>query len=281
MKKQVLGLLACAGMLSIFGASCEQPQIDCRSARGSFATVYVSRGGGAECSDLGTGITGLQSYYVAAGTADDPKPGYEKSFLAMRAEDMGNLEATYDEVAAECAGADPVSARDLSGKGDFAGVEPTNDYCSVAAVATTHFASAAIPAAGPPDPMDPENPCLADADLLPAIDVKYTWSNVQLEVTSDVQGTRFQADLKYEKDGCSADYTVCGVWPVIGCEKLVLNEETGEVEGTGEPEDKLCDPDPDPEVPYQLSYGSGINSNFGAKCDPTTLLCVLPTCPFK
>lgn len=281
MKKQVLGLLACAGMLSLFGASCEQPQIDCRASRGSFASLFSFKSGGMECSSLGTGVIGLQSYYKPAGTADDPKPGYEQSFLAVRAEDMGHIEELYDGVAADCAESDPVTARELSTTGDFAGVEPSGDYCTVANAGTSHFAAAAIPAAGPPDPMDPDNPCLADADLLPAIDVKYTWSNVEIEVTSDVQGTRFQADLKYEADGCTAEYKVCGVWPVVGCEKQVLNEETGEVEGTGEPEDKLCDPEADPEVPYQLSYGSGINSNFGAKCDPVSLLCVLPACPFK
>ncbi|WP_437738486.1 hypothetical protein [Sorangium sp. So ce1335] len=122
--------------------------------------------------------------------------------------------------------------------------------------------------------------------------LKYEWSNLEVYVTAANLGNTFQADLTYTEGTCTAKYRVVGLWPQVGCEKLVeqqmvdpetdepvVDEETGEpvmeVVATGEPEDKLCDNTPDPEPPYFLPWASGISEDLKVKCDPVMLVCVL------
>ncbi|WP_438030909.1 hypothetical protein [Sorangium sp. So ce233] len=122
--------------------------------------------------------------------------------------------------------------------------------------------------------------------------LRYEWSNLQVYVTAANLGNTFQADLTYTEGTCTAKYRVVGLWPQVGCEKLVeqpvVDPDTGEPEvdsdtgepvteivATGEPEDKLCDNIPDAESPYFLPYASGIAEDLKVKCDPVMLVCVL------
>jgi hypothetical protein len=94
----------------------------------------------------------------------------------------------------------------------------------------------------------------------PGFDLTYEWSNLRIYNTPDIPGTQFVADLRYTENGCTAEYKVKGIWPVVKC-------------GTsGKPDEGKCDPYADP--PTRLR-GSGINPSFPVKCDPDALICVL------
>lgn len=289
MKIRMLGLLLGATALGVWGTGCEQPSIDCRAARGAFAAKYVLQTGTGACSELKGDVVGLQSYYPAA--SDGKSVDLTKSHLAVRATRLAQRETAVlgystTEYPAEsgifCGDGDSaIVTNEPTSVGNFTSVDPdANAVCAVPTSSIGEFMSNEIAPVG--DQMDMANPCKG----LPAINMKYEWRNVQVLVSPDAPGTRFQADMTYTEDGCTATYKVCGLWPPAGCEKVVLmnlpddDPDEGLVPvATGEPEQKLCDDQPDPEVPYEIPYGSGINKDFGAVCDPDLLLCVLPSCP--
>ena len=296
MKTRMIGLMLGAAALSVWGAGCEQPTIDCRATRGGFATTFVLQNGSGACAEKTTAVVGLQSYY-ARGT--NGKVDISKSTLAIRPEDITHVEADVHHYIDEgCADESVISTAEFNSVGDFVAVDPDADgVCSVPSASTTSFVSAEITPSG--DPMDPENPCV---DTHPAQNITYEWRNIKVHVSTASPGNRFEADLTYTENGCTATYKACGVWPVIHCEKYdwvsdsdkaCEDEETapdtckcpgnpvniGCAIPTGQPEDKLCDGDPDLEPQYAIPYGSGINTDFQPRCDPGSLLCVLPTCP--
>jgi hypothetical protein len=264
-----------AAALAVLGAGCEQPTIDCRATRGSFAAKFVLQSGSGTCSEVQTAIVGLQSYYAKG---SDGKVDISKSKLAIRPENIlgpeGVVHALIDE---GCADDTAIVTTEFNSVGDFVSVDPdANGICSVTSATTARFVSNEIPASG--DPMDMENACAAG---LPAQDISYEWRNVKVHVSTAGPGNRFEADLTYKENGCEAQYKVCGVWPVVHCEKLDPNMATEEdPDGhTGQPENKLCDGQPDLEPQYAIPYGSGINTDFKPICDPIALVCVLPACP--
>jgi hypothetical protein len=148
-----------------------------------------------------------------------------------------------------------------------------------------------------------------------ATDITYEWSNVNIYVTASALGNQAQAQLTIRDAvaNCSATYKVTMVWPAVGCEKLEFlkaahppdegdpendcdddpgipcnpsdrstcvtcdpaTDEDCEAVPTGEPENKLCDDEPDPEPQYAIPFGSGISPDLKVKCDPDLLLCVL------
>lgn len=273
MKIRILGLLLGATALAGWGTGCEQPAIDCRAARGSFASKYVLQTGTGACSELKGDVVGLQSYYPAS--ADNKTVDLSRSLLSVKASRITEMEGAVGELIGEgCAEPSAITKSNLNAIGDFTSVDPDgNAVCSVPSSSVSEFQSNEIAASG--DPMDMENAC---GKGLPAIDIKYEWRNVRVLVSPDAPGTRFEADLTYTESGCSATYKVCGLWPAVDCAKYVL-DDMGEPVRTEEPEQKLCDAVEDPEPPYGIPYGSGINVDFGAVCDPDTLLCVLPQCP--
>lgn len=306
----MIGLMFGAAALAVWGAGCEQPTIDCRASRGSFAATFVLQNGSGTCSELTTMVVGLQSYYAKGA---DGKVDISKSTLAIRPENIvydsdavvsyvGDVEAAQEadpKPPNACWTSTPITANEPSGVGSFSSTEPADGICTVNN-AVSRFASNEIMPTG--DPMDENNIC---TEAFPAQDITYEWRNIKTFVTAAAPGNRFEADLTYTQDGCTATYKVCGVWPVVGCEKYDWLSDTDpacavdtdenpapdtcncpgqEINtpcavATGLPEDKLCDGDPDLEPQYGIPYGSGINIDFKAKCDPGSLLCVLPACP--
>ncbi len=110
-----------------------------------------------------------------------------------------------------------------------------------------------------------EVPTLNDTRLVDtsggaAVELTYAWSHLRIYNTPEVPGTQFIADLRYTRNGCSAEYTVRGIWPVVSCGTKSVPDET------------KCLPNADP--PTRLR-GSGINPSFPVKCDPDALICVL------
>jgi len=273
----MIGLMLGAAALAVWGAGCEQPTIDCRATRGSFATKFVLQNGSGTCSEIQTSIIGLQSYYAKG---SDGQVDISKSTLAIRPEDIVYAEAAvHEQIDNGCADESAIATAEFNSIGDFVSVDPDGSgICSVPSATTTRFVSNAIPPSG--DPMDPENACAAG---YPAQDITYEWRNVKVHVSTAGPGNRFEADLTYTDSGCTAQYKVCGVWPVVGCEKLdpAMATEEDPDGHTGLPEDKLCDGEPDLEPQYGIPYGSGINTDFKPICDPVYLICVLPQCPIQ
>jgi hypothetical protein len=94
-----------------------------------------------------------------------------------------------------------------------------------------------------------------------AQNITYEWSNLRIYNTPEIPGTQFVAELRYTENGCTAEYTAKGIWPVVSC-------------GVGgKPDESRCDPFPDPSV--GRLRGSGINPIFPVTCDPVALICVL------
>jgi len=276
MKIRMIGLMLGTAALSIWGAGCEQPTIDCRATRGGFATTFVLQNGSGTCSQLQTSVVGLQSYY-GKGTGNN-QVDITKSSLAIRPENIIAAEdAVLGLIDEGCADETAIVTTEYNAVGAFVSVDPDESgICSVPSTSTTRFHSNAIAPSG--DPMDPENAC---AEGLPEQNISYEWRNVKVHVSTAGPGNRFEADLTYTENDCTAQYKVCGVWPVVHCEKLDPAQATEEdPDGhTGQPEDKLCDGEPDLEPQYGIPYGSGINTDYKPKCDPVALVCVLPTCP--
>jgi len=257
MKIRILGLVVGVSVLAMWGTACEQPSIDCRALHsGPYAAKYTLISGGMECSGLKGEPIGLQSYYPAR--ADKKNVDLTQSFLVIRPTTLGNLEIEAGDWGDEAT----VTKAELDAKGSFAVVEPNdNDVCMVPTFSASEVDLKEIPA----NMDDPENPYPG----LPATNVKYEWKDVRLLVSAGAPGNLMEGELTYTENGCTATYSVIALWPTVGCEEL-----DAEGNGTGKPNDKLCDAEPDPQAPYSIPFGSGVNQDFAPKCDPDLLYCV-------
>jgi len=264
MRLRETGMAVAIGALAFGAAACEQASIDCRTARGSFAATYTLKEGAGPCSELKGDRIGMQSYYPELeGTG---KVDLSWSTLAIRTASIGRLD---DEVKRRGV----TLSEPLYSLGEFASMTPdSSGQCSVPSLSPTDVSVPAIPPEE--DPLDPENP----EPGVPATGITYTWSDVRLVVTPTVPGTRMTAELTYTENGCAAKYSVAAVWPAVRCEKLTV-DESGKVVGMRQPEEKLCDSEPDPEPPYNRPTGSRINPDFKVHCDPDLFLCVLDAEP--
>lgn len=261
MKIRNIGLLVGVSALAMWVSACEQPTIDCRTLHvGGYIAKYTLVSGGPECSAIPGEVFGLQSYYRA--TSDRKAINLDDSFLAIRPQEFGNIKDeanTYGD-------ADTFNTEELNSLGDFTGVDPNSDgICTV---------------------QDP-SPAVVDINEIPvdeedeyegraATNISYTWRDVRVLVTPGAPGNLMEAELTRVQDGCSATFQVIAMWPIVGCEKLNETVVDGEpeVEHTGEPNDALCDDQPDLQAPYGIPVGSGINQDFIPKCDKDLLVCV-------
>ncbi|MDY7231567.1 hypothetical protein [Hyalangium rubrum] len=232
-----MGVVAVALMSS--GCNTQDPERQCSVARassdgslGSFAATYTLKEGQdpeAVCAQLESGAVGLQKYFNRDPNAPDS--------VAIRTERMNELLELYSSRQ------DPDSSHEPYALGSLASELPGADnFCTVPELAPARLE---VPASG--------------AD--PAQSFAYEWSNLRIYNTPEIPGTQFVADLRYTENGCTAEYQVKGIWPVVGC-------ATG-----SRPNDDLCDPYPNPE--QGRLRGSGINPLFPVKCDPVALICVL------
>jgi len=108
-------------------------------------------------------------------------------------------------------------------KGKFTSVDPDNSNPSLCKVAT----------------MSTESNGLAGSALL-----TYTLANLQFLSGTAFLGTEFAGDTAVQRGGCSANYTVQGLSPTVGCDAA----------GDG-----LCDP-------FHQPFSSGIQSNYNQGC---------------
>jgi hypothetical protein len=107
-------------------------------------------------------------------------------------------------------------------------------------------------------------------DPVPALNVKYEWTNVRFYNTPASPGTQLVADLTLtqttgQADGgagtpCTSQYHVVGLWPAISCE-----DENHVIDDT------LCNAEPS----NGRAVGSGISPDLATRCDHDLRLCVL------
>ncbi|MGK3966075.1 hypothetical protein WMF38_18070 [Sorangium sp. So ce118] len=248
-----LGLLAIVGLV----ASCEQRRVTCTAAHGAFAAKYTlkpgSKQGEGACDTLKGEIIGLEKYNPRQ--AENPqRPDLTKAHLAIRTSGIA-----FTAVGAQV---EPAAVA-LDSIGEFASVDPDEyDVCNVPSFTE---AKLSLPAYEEPPPAD------APEDTPPtqhqAVEISYEWSNLRIYVTAAYPGTQIVGDLTYTENGCSASYSVVGLYPAVECLR------------DGAPDPGLCDPRADPAS--GRAFGSGINPDFADRltCDAETGLCVLTSLP--
>jgi hypothetical protein len=171
--------------------------------------------------------------------------------MAVQTNTLGSTAATYAARGAKDATHKPYSL------GTFTNAGPDADnFCAVDTLSDAELDLPALPAV-PPDPNK-----MGDKGQPPlkAITLKYTFSNVKIVDDPVVSGGKISADLAYTKNGCTANYKVIAVYPLVSC-----------VDKDGKPQNVLCDPMPRPDQGHPT--GSGLN--FPTHCDPDLKFCVL------
>jgi hypothetical protein len=89
--------------------------------------------------------------------------------------------------------------------------------------------------------------------------LRYTFSDVQFFVTSQVQGTQMKAKLSYNDGSCTANYDVFGVYPVVYCEEGPLH---GDYTDPRDLDQKWC------EQTNNLFINNSIHPDVKATCNP-------------
>jgi hypothetical protein len=236
------GLNVGAAALAVVLGACntQDPDRQCSVARavsdgstGSFATTYTLKEGEPHpdrpCTQLKSEPVGLQKYFSQDPSAPDT--------VAIRTDRMGRLRTQY------ASRIDPASAGEPYALGPLTSESPGPDnFCDVQDLSAARLD---VPASA----------------TQPAQSFSYEWSHLRIYNTPEIPGTQFVADLRYTENGCTAEYSVKGIWPVVSCATV------------GKPDETKCDPYPDFNV--GRLRGSGINPIFPVKCDPVALICVL------
>jgi hypothetical protein len=221
------GAALLASSLSGCGGALQQdPQ--CVVAKGTFATVYTPKST-TTCTPLKPEVVGLEKYFTEDAAMKDT--------VALRVRRVGDmlLKSTGTSPTVTLDPDAPVAPHSV---GEMTEVPGPDNFCEVPTLGATRLAA-----------------------RTPALSLTYAWSNLRVYNTAEIPGTQFTADLTYTENGCTAEYSVKGIWPLVTC-------ATG-----GKPDDTKCDPRADPAA--GRFRGSGINPIFPVKCDPVALFCVL------
>jgi hypothetical protein len=174
---------------------------------------------------------------------------------------------------------DTNSAHSPFSLGKWASPEPAGDeFCTVASPNDIEQNLEYVP----PGDLQPDGG--PGTDPVPALNIKYQWSNVRFFNTPAAPGTQLIADLILTKteglpDGgagtpCTAEYKVVGLWPAIPCNSDPL--EDGGVDPNPLDPTK-CSPEPD--NTKNRPTGSGIGPDLLTRCDENLQLCVLAKDP--
>ncbi|HZH18295.1 MAG TPA: hypothetical protein VE057_28345 [Archangium sp.] len=235
------GAVLAVSTLGACGTYQQDPQ--CVVAKGTFATVYTLKEGqdaSQACAQLTPERVGLEKYF-----SEDPNG---RDTVGLRARSVGRLvEETVPKpppAPPPATQLDPDAPFEPNSLGALTSDAPGPDnFCEVPTLNPTRVVTRAVAAGGS------------------ARNLTYEWSNLRVYNTPEIPGTQFTAELRYTENGCTAEYTVKGIWPVVSCAT------------SGKPDDAKCDPKPDPSVGRYR--GSGINPTFPVKCDPVEFICVL------
>jgi len=247
LRLMALSVSVTAAAVTLGACNTQAPEARCTVARavsdgsiGSFAATYTLKEGEdatQACAQLKPEQVGMQKFFSEDENARDT--------IAVRSRRMGQLPTQLK------LRADPAPVHEPSSVGEIVTEFPGADnFCDVPTLTPARLEAPALPAGptgGPP----------AQA----AQSITYEWSNLRVYNTPEIPGTQFVAELRYTENGCTADYSVKGIWPVVSCATA------------GKPDETRCDPYPDPKA--GRLRGSGINPLFPVKCDPVALICVL------
>lgn len=113
-------------------------------------------------------------------------------------------------------------------------------------------------------------------ETFPPIHIQEEWKNVAMYNSSNVQATRFSAELVITnfEAGCETHYSVSALSPAVFC-------GTEQYDGEGNyvflPDDSRCSPRPNPNAEFYV--GSGIDARIETHCDSVTMYCVLDGSP--
>ncbi|MBK8261528.1 MAG: hypothetical protein IPK80_09320 [Nannocystis sp.] len=234
-----------AGLLlgALSPASCTQPASLCTTGHGAYAARYTLEEGdpSSECGALVGDLLGMQTYYGEK----DGLPDFSRISVAIRAALIGDLV----QYAADRGVADLDPKSDANAFGGFTSQAPgADEFCQVEAISASINLPEIPGVPGVED--DPDTEEDETVDELPPQDaaaITMEWKNARFLVNAGAQGTQFEADLKYTRNGCVAEYHVVGVYPAVECEA-----------------DADCD---DP--------SNGINPDFALECATELGLCVL------
>ncbi len=246
MKTRIAFLTAAlAGFAVSFGGCAGQPNAGCpvstSNPAGGVPPYWVkytklTQTGTGTCGTLPGEAIGFQKYN---------KPGTKEIRLAYTVEGLGG---PYAEDRRDPTDPD---GKKINGFGQLPPVPNATNYCEV-----TDFTGAGqnfeeIPAVP-----------LADGGsepAVPALSLKYEFTNLKFLATVNAPGTVFTGELKRTEDACVATFTTLGLWPRTACDPM-LNEPNGY--------SLECDPNPRPDAGHIL--GSGINPTFSTTAKPIT-----------
>jgi hypothetical protein len=218
-----------------------QPKPGCGIGQGNFAAKYIAKPGqtltGACAAKKGE-IIGVRDYGVR---------GVDYS-IAIQTATLGSVSGRD--------GGSPDNV--LFSFGRYADDPGPDDFCVAASLS---------PAVQRYPPQS-----LPDGGTLPAIDRRYEWSNARFLVTPLFAGTQMTAEMRYVDVDCNGNYEVIGLWPAVGCAKMV--------DGGRVPDDTRCATQVDPDAGIKIGCVGGpgtacLSPDTLAKCDPDTFLCVL------
>jgi hypothetical protein len=257
--------LAATGLAAgLVPGGCSQPDIYCTTSRNHFAATYKLKSGDKDspCAQLTGDLVGLDTYFSEGGL--NGTPNYREASMAIRTAYLGDLV----DYAINVAG---VEIEDWEHRpnavGDFSTELPVAEFCEVPKLKSQTVEIPDLPEVPVED--DPETPEVeAPLPPRPATSVRIDWTNFNVLVTADAQGTQFKADMKLTQDGCVAEYEVLGVAPAVGC----VADEDCTCEGYPMEDDAgvLI------ECPAKLG---SMNPGFDLKCHPDLGLCVLADDP--
>jgi len=224
MKLRILSTLLIVTTMSAWVAACgtTQPPTQCITGHGAYAAKYTLKPNqptGACAENPGEAV-GIQKYNQRYGQVTGQK-------IAIKTATLTGLSGPSTPGQAQT---DIISIGELAGEG----LPNAQGFCVANGFNTVH--DQPEPAGG-------------------GTDIAYAWSNVQFYVSAQIPGTQFTADLAYTQGGCTANYSVVGVYPVLHCD-----------DGAGNPDPLLCCGGPET---------GAVNPDFPVRCDPATLLCVL------
>ncbi|HSN99182.1 MAG TPA: hypothetical protein VLS89_12895 [Candidatus Nanopelagicales bacterium] len=304
MKTRILGMAIGLGALWAWSPGCSQPKPECNvgsaSAYGYVANVTLVSGD-ADCNPAyATGFeeVGMQVYNPTDGSGK--LPDTSRKLVALQTLTIGG----YAQNAIELDEATvPYSL------GEYTDILPNEEnICTATGLTTARIVQPVVPGTAgaggvPPNEQDPA-------------DIQIEWSDVSWYVTTANLGNQAEGTFTYTDNlaGCSATYKALMMWPIVSCEDYKFYapvdvtdaDDDGEPDNpcdpkvdlsncrecdpnvdefcdalpTGEPNDALCDDQPEPDPPYELPLGSGISPDLNVSCkkfDQDHIYCFLAT----
>lgn len=217
--------------LTVLATGCPEPLMKCRSAQGPYAVKYIDAD--TSCVGVPGNITGLRTYNPGTDAPDFDSVGVALQVYTLGlAYDNGRDHLPEEEFNAE--------EDDVRTFGMFESPDPDeNGLCYIDDLGTTSLKI--------DSPVivedDPETEVDETIDQ-PAIDVEYTWTNMQVLATPAAQGLQYSADVSFTDNiaGCTTDFKAIGLypWPYVPC---MTDADCGADKGISVDFDVVCDND--------------------------------------